>query len=104
MRAVTGWSVWTSAVILIVVTGLYTVMGGLRAVIYTEVMQAVVLIVGSAALTVLGLAAVGGGSPLHARIPGDFFSMWKPASHPGFPWTGILFRAPILRVWHWCTD
>ena len=104
MRAVTGWSVWTSAVILIVVTGLYTVLGGLRAVIYTEVMQAVVLIVGSAALALLGLAAVGGWSGLHARVPADFFSMWKPASHPDFPWTGIIFGAPILGVWYWCTD
>jgi SSS family solute:Na+ symporter len=104
MRAVTGWSVWTSAVILIVVTGLYTVLGGLRAVIYTEVMQAVVLIVGSAALAVLGLVAVGGWSGLEARVPTDFFSMWKPASHPDFPWTGIVFGAPILGVWYWCTD
>jgi SSS family solute:Na+ symporter len=104
MRAVTGWSVWTSAVILIVVTGLYTVLGGLRAVIYTEVMQAVVLIVGSAALAVLGLVAVGGWSGLEARVPADFFSMWKPSSHPDFPWTGIIFGAPILGVWYWCTD
>src|SRR5437762_4543147 len=47
MRAVTGWDVYTSAGILIVITGLYTIVGGLRAVIYTEVMQAIVLIVGS---------------------------------------------------------
>src|SRR2546428_3303968 len=104
VRAVTGWSVWTSAVVLIVVTGLYTVMGGLRAVIYTEVMQAVVLIVGSATLALVGLAAVGGWSGLEARVPADFFSMWKPTSHPDFPWTGIVFGAPILGVWYWCTD
>src|SRR5216110_2187232 len=87
MREVTGYSVWTSAVILIVITGIYTVLGGLRAVIYTEVMQAVVLIIGSATMTVLGLQALGGWSGLHARLPADFFSMWKPASHPDFPWT-----------------
>ena len=104
IRAVTGWSVWTSAVVLIVVTGLYTIFGGLRAVIYTEVMQAVVLIVGSAALALVGLAAVGGWSGLEARVPADFFSMWKPTSHPDFPWTGIVFGAPILGVWYWCTD
>src|SRR2546425_5572361 len=104
VRAVTGWSVWTSAVVLIVVTGLYTGMGGLRAVIATEVMQAVVLIVGSAALALVGLAAVGGWSGLEARVPADFFSMWKPMSHPAFPWTGIVFGAPILGVWYWCTD
>src|SRR5436309_1303983 len=104
MRAVTGMDLYTSASILIVITGLYTIMGGLRAVIYTEVMQAVVLIVGSGALASLGLHAVGGWSGLHAQLPADFFSMWKPASHPDFPWTGIVFGAPILGVWYWCTD
>jgi SSS family solute:Na+ symporter len=104
MRAVTGMDLYTSAAILIVITGLYTIMGGLRAVIYTEVMQAIVLIVGSAALAFLGLNAVGGWSGLHARLPADFFSMWKPANHPDFPWTGIVFGAPILGVWYWCTD
>jgi len=104
MRAVTGMDLYTSAGILIVITGLYTIVGGLRAVIYTEVMQAVVLIVGSAALVLLGLNAVGGWSELHARLPADFFSMWKPASHPDFPWTGVVFGAPILGVWYWCTD
>src|SRR5689334_19594341 len=104
VRAVTGWSVWTSAVVLIMITGVYTVMGGLRAVIYTEVMQAVVLIIGSAVLAVIGLQAVGGWSGLEARVPPDFFSMWKPINHPDFPWTGIVFGAPILGVWYWCTD
>jgi SSS family solute:Na+ symporter len=104
MRAVTGFDVWTSAGILIVVTGLYTILGGLRAVIYTEVAQACVLIVGSAALMFIGLHDVGGWSGLHAKVPADFFSMWKPMNHPDFPWTGVIFGAPILGVWYWCTD
>jgi len=104
MRAVTGLDIWTSATVLIVITGLYTIFGGLRAVIYTEVLQAVVLIFGSAALMFIGINAVGGWSGLEARLPGDFFSMWKPVSHPDFPWTGVVFGAPILGVWYWCTD
>jgi len=104
MRAVTGLDFWTSAVILIVVTGLYTVFGGLRAVIYTEVMQTLVLILGSAMLMFVGLAAVGGWSGLQARLPADYFSMWRPSSHPDFPWTGVIFGAPILGIWYWCTD
>src|SRR5881398_1233950 len=104
MRAVTGFDFWTSAAILIVITGLYTIFGGLRAVIYTEVMQAVVLIIGSVTLAVLGLYAVGGWGALTARVPAGFFSMWKPANHPDFPWTGVVFGAPILGVWYWCTD
>ena len=104
VRAVTGMDLYTSAALLIVITGIYTILGGLRAVIYTEVMQAIILIVGSAALAVLGLHAVGGWSALHARIPADFFSMWKPMNHPDFPWTGVVFGAPILGLWYWCTD
>src|SRR5688572_22597501 len=104
MRAVTGLDLWTSASLLIGITGLYTVFGGLRAVIYTEVMQAIVLIFGSAALMFIGLNAVGGWSGLESRLPADYFSMWKPSSHPDFPWTGVIFGAPILGVWYWCTD
>ncbi|HEU4994979.1 MAG TPA: sodium:solute symporter [Gemmatimonadaceae bacterium] len=104
MRAVTGMDIYTSAAVLIVITGIYTILGGLRAVIYTEVMQAVVLIVGSAALMIIGLHNIGGWSELHARLPADFFSMWKPSNHPDFPWTGVIFGAPILGVWYWCTD
>jgi SSS family solute:Na+ symporter len=104
MRAVTGFDFWTSAAILIVITGLYTIFGGLRAVIYTEVMQAVVLIVGSVTLMFIGLHAVGGWSGLRASVPPDFFSMWKPMHHKDFPWTGVVFGAPILGIWYWCTD
>ena len=78
--------------------------GGLRAVIYTEVLQAVVLIFGSAALMFIGINAAGGWSGLEAKLPADFFSMWKPMNHPDFPWTGVVFGAPILGVWYWCTD
>ena len=104
MKAVTGFDFWTSAAILIVITGLYVIFGGLRAVIYTEVMQAVVLILGSVTLMIIGLSAVGGWSGLHAKVPADFFSMWKPSNHPDFPWTGVVFGAPILGIWYWCTD
>jgi SSS family solute:Na+ symporter len=104
MRAVTGYDFWTSAAILIVITGLYTIFGGLRAVIYTEVMQAVVLIVGSITLMFIGLHAVGGWSGLKAAVPPDYFSMWKPSNHKDFPWTGVVFGAPILGIWYWCTD
>lgn len=102
--AVTGSGVWTSAIILIIITGLYTIFGGLRAVIYTEVLQAVVLIVGSATLMFIGLHDVGGWSGMVAKVPPSFFSMWKPMSDPSFPWTGVIFGAPILGVWYWCTD
>ena len=104
IRAVTGWDFYTAAIVLIVVTGLYTIFGGLRAVVYTEVLQAIVLILGSFTLMAIGLSRVGGFSGLEAKVPEGFFSMWKASSHPDFPWTGIVFGAPILGVWYWCTD
>jgi SSS family solute:Na+ symporter len=104
LQAVLGWSMWKSALALVVATGVYTVAGGLAAVIYTEVMQTVVLIVGALTLMFLGLGRVGGMAGLEARVPAGFFHMMKPPSHPDFPWTGIFFGAPILAVWYWCTD
>src|SRR5947199_1065590 len=104
IRAVTGWDFYTAAIVLIVVTGLYTIFGGLRAVVYTEVLQAIVLILGSVTLMAIGLSRVGGFSGLEAKVPAGFFSMWKPINHPDFPWTGIVFGAPILGIWYWCTD
>ncbi len=104
IREITGLGIWESATIIVIATGLYTIAGGLRAVIYTDLMQMFVLILGSVSLVVFGLAEVGGLSGLQERVPADFFSMWKPVDHPDFPWTGIVFGAPILGVWYWCTD
>ncbi len=99
-----GINFWTGALIVVVATGLYTVFGGLRAVIYTDLMQTFVLIAGSITVTVIGLNALGGWGAMHEIAGGSFFNMWKPMSDPDFPWTGILFGAPILGVWYWCTD
>lgn len=99
-----GISFWTGAFVVVVITGIYTVLGGLRAVIYTDLMQAIVLIVGSVAVTVIGLSRLGGWGVMVETAPEGFFNMWKPISHPDFPWTGILFGAPIIAIWYWCTD
>ena len=104
LQAVLGWSMWKSALVLVVATGIYTVAGGLAAVIYTEVMQTVVLIVGALVLMFIGLGRVGGLAGLEAQVPEGFFHMMKPPGHPDFPWTGIFFGAPILAIWYWCTD
>ena len=77
---------------------------GLSAVIYTELMQTLVLLAGAVVLTVIGLSEVGGFEGLRAAVPEHYFSMMKPADHPEFPWTGIFLGAPILGIWYWCTD
>lgn len=104
LERVVGWSPLTAAIILVVATGIYTIAGGLAAVIYTDLVQTLILVVGAVVLTLLGLHAVGGFSALRAAVPPDYFHMIKPASDPNFPWTGIFFGAPILGIWYWCTD
>lgn len=104
IQEVTGIDLWMSAGVIVIVTGIYTVMGGLRAVVYTDMLQTGVLLLGSFALVFAGLEAVGGWNELVMKAPQGFFSMWKETSHPSFPWTGIVFGAPILGIWYWCTD
>jgi len=104
LRAVLGWDFYTSATVMVIATGIYTVFGGLSAVIYTELVQAVVLIAGAVTLTAIGLSEAGGFAGLRAALPPDFFHMIRPSSDPAFPWTGIFFGAPILGIWYWCTD
>lgn len=99
-----GGSFWTGAIIIVIATGAYTVLGGLRAVLYTETLQTVLLLAGSLLVTWIGLSQVGGWGALKTTVGPEFFDMWQPATHPDFPWTGILFGAPILGVWYWCTD
>ena len=104
LERVVGWSPLTAAVVLVVATGIYTVMGGLAAVIYTDLVQTLILIAGAMILTLIGLHRVGGFAALRAAVPSSYFHMIKPASDPDFPWTGIFFGAPILGIWYWCTD
>jgi SSS family solute:Na+ symporter len=103
-EALMGINFWTGALIVVVVTGVYTIFGGLRAVLYTDLMQMFVLIGGAIAVTLVGLSAIGGWDGLTSQAGPGFLSLWKPLSDPSFPWTGILFGAPILGIWYWCTD
>jgi solute:Na+ symporter, SSS family len=99
-----GIEFWTGALIVVIITGIYTVLGGLRAVLYTDMVQMFILIAGAITVAVVGLIKLGGIDELYNHAGSGFFSLWKPMSDPNFPWTGILFGAPILGVWYWCTD
>ncbi|MFZ5610025.1 MAG: sodium:solute symporter [Pseudomonadota bacterium] len=103
-QALMGIDFWTGALIVVIATGAYTAFGGLRAVLYTDMVQMFVLLGGAVAVTVVGLEAVGGWDALRAAAGPGYFNLWQPISHPEFPWTGILFGAPILGIWYWCTD
>ena len=103
-EALMGIDFWTGALVVVVATGIYTVLGGLRAVLYTDMLQMIVLVGGSTAVTWIGLSELGGWGEMKAVAGPGFLSMWKPMSDPDFPWTGIILGAPILGVWYWCTD
>src|ERR1700751_2653453 len=103
LERIAGWSLVKTAIVLVVATGIYTIAGGLAAVIYTDTVQTLILITGAVALTVIGLHRVGGLEHLLTMVPPSYFHMIKPASDPAFPWTGIFFGAPILGIWYWCT-
>jgi len=110
-----GIPFWTGAIITVVATGFYTVLGGLKAVIYTDMVQAFILLLGTIAVTWFGLYQLGGWDEminiidLASKEPGNppverFFNLWRPMTDTEYPWTGMLFGAPILGVWYWCTD
>jgi len=118
-------SFWIGSFLVIILTGIYTVLGGLRAVVYTDTVQTVVLVVGSALVTIYGLKALGGWGQLREVAGSDMFNLWKPLVPAGmegtwkpvmsetkiawyfngnYPWLGMLFCAPIIGLWYWCTD
>jgi solute:Na+ symporter, SSS family len=104
LKQMLGWDLWVSSMAVLLLTGIYTMAGGLKAVLYTDFMQAFVLVGGALVLTLTGLSQIGGIDGLRAAVPPDYFSMFKPSDHPDIPWTGVLFGAPILGIWYWCTD
>lgn len=104
IAAFLGFDFWTSALVLVVLTGIYTVIGGMRAVAYTEAVQAVVLLLGSLILTIIGLNELGGWNAMIEAAPKEKLNLFPPLSDPQFPWAGILFASPIVGLWYWCTD
>lgn len=111
-----GMDFWVGALLLVTATGIYTIFGGLKAVAYTDTMQMFVMFAGAIAVTYFGLTALGGWDELwnitlkasseagNTTGSNSYFEIWKPMDHPNYPWTGILFGAPILGIWYWCTD
>lgn len=118
-------SFWIGSVLVVVLTGFYTVLGGMRAVAYTEAAQTIILILGSLLLTFYGLRALGGWDELRVVLGPEMFNLWKPLIPAGmdwtwapvkepariawyfngdYPWLGMLFCAPIIGLWYWCTD
>ncbi|TWU41995.1 sodium:solute symporter [Novipirellula artificiosorum] len=118
-------SFWIGSILVILLTGAYTVLGGLRAVAYTEALQTLILILGSILVTYFGLKALGGWGELREVCGSEMFNLWKPLVPEGveatwapvkeegrmawyfndnYPWLSMLFCAPVIGLWYWCTD
>jgi SSS family solute:Na+ symporter len=118
-------SFWIGSVLVIVLTGIYTVLGGMRAVAYTSALQTLVLVLGSALVTFFGLRALGGWDVLRELAGSEMFNLWRPIVPAGteatwapvreagrmawyfndnYPWLAMLFCAPVVGLWYWCTD
>ncbi len=118
-------SFWIGSILVIVLTGAYTILGGLRAVAYTEALQTLVLVFGSLLVLVYGLDAIGGWDRLYEITGSEMFNLWKPIVPAGYeatwapvqteeqmawyfntnyPWPAMLFAAPIVGLWYWTTD
>ena len=104
---------WVGAFSTVIITGIYTVFGGMRAIMATAVPQAVIILLGSFLITMIGLdrlsdgggAAAGWGELVQtARGNAADFALWRPLSDPDFPWLGVLIASPIIGIWYWCTD
>lgn len=101
-------SFMTSAFATVILTGIYTVLGGMIAVVYTETLQAIILVVGAATLTVLGLEAAGGWdsvvATVNSEVRPDYMNMWRSMDDNDYPWHWLVLSSSIVGIWYWCTD
>ena len=104
IRQVFDIPMWTSALVLLFISAFFSMLGGLKAVAYTNVYQMILLIVVSLVLVIVGLDRVGGISALIDKVPSDYWVMFKPNSDEAFPWLPIILGYPVMGVWFWCTD
>lgn len=103
---------WISAIGLVLLTGLYTVLGGMKAVLWTSVIQTPVLLIGSVTVLILGIIKVGGWDELMQicrAVPANDFgdsmtSLIRSPHDPDYPWTGVILGSAIIGFWYWCTD
>uniref|UniRef100_A0A7N8XS34 Sodium/mannose cotransporter SLC5A10 n=1 Tax=Mastacembelus armatus TaxID=205130 RepID=A0A7N8XS34_9TELE len=116
-----GWNLYLSTVLMLVVTALYTIAGGLAAVIYTDTLQTFIMIVGAIILTITAFNKIGGYGKLEQvysmAVPSkiipnstchlprqDAMHLFRNAVTGDLPWPGMTLGLTILATWYWCTD
>jgi SSS family solute:Na+ symporter len=109
LQTLFGVNMYISVMVIALLTGLYTIIGGLRAVVVTESIQTVVLLVGAVIITVLCYNKMGGWSSLTLSLEQnnamDRLSMLRPKGDAdGMPWYAVFIGYPVLGIWYWCAD
>jgi len=104
VSALLGIDFWTGAIATVILTGIYTVLGGMRSVVYTEALQTVVLVAGALCLTIIGVNTVGGWESMKATVTPEYLNMWRSLDDPDFPWLPLFITSTIVGIWYWCTD
>lgn len=109
LKTLLGINIYTSVIVIAVLTGIYTIIGGLRAVVITESIQTIVLLTGALIITVICFQKVGGWDSLTATLQQtnsmDKLSMLRPAGDAsGMPWYAVFLGYPVLGIWYWCAD
>ncbi len=111
----TMWGIdffWISAIGLVLLTAIYTVIGGMKSVLYTSILQTPILLIGSLVIVVLGLRAVGGWDEMlriTSAVPvneyGDSMTnLIRSNRDADYPWLGVFIGSAVIGFWYWCTD
>jgi len=96
---------WQTITILAIIAGIYTIAGGLAAVIYTDVIQTVFLLIGAMVIAITAFDKIGGSwEIITANISNDKLSLIRPLGDAGVPWLGLFTGLPILGFYFWCTN
>ena len=112
LNTLLGINFWVAALALVIITAIYTVIGGMESVLKTSVLQTPILLIGSLVILYLGLKEVGGwnammdicGSQPVNNLGDDMTTLMRSGQDKAFPWYGALFGSAIIGFWYWCTD
>lgn len=104
VRQILGIPMWQSVIVLVAFAGIFTFVGGLRAIAKVNVFQMILLIVVSLTLTYLGLERVGGMQALFNKVPSNYWNLIQPSDDANYPWQAMLLGYPVAAVAFFCTD
>lgn len=99
-----AWPLWLSVISLAAVSLLLTAVGGLVAVVVTDSFQSILMIVGSATLTIIAFLQVGSLDAVIDATPADYWQLFRGTDDDVYPWHAVVLGYPVLAIWFWCTD